>query len=224
MIRVFLIVAAFLAVTIALILVQPSKPRRSADHAAPGITDVTRSGTDLSSLATFAPAQAEPEAVELTPETPRIVMPTETPVRHVRPPAAAPQIAAAPAMAPSIPGAPTDLEALIIKALRQGQSESYIHALVNDAAKKGKVEVPKSLVTAEGQVDTALLLATLSEPANAAPEIQTYIVSPGDSLASIAYRFYGRTDRQADILSANRETLADADKLSVGQVLNIPNL
>lgn len=127
-------------------------------------------------------------------------------------------------MAPSIPGAPTDLEALIIKALRQGQSESYIHALVNDAAKKGKVEVPKSLVTAEGQVDTALLLATLSEPTNAVPEIQTYIVSPGDSLASIAYRFYGRTDRQADILSANRETLADADKLSVGQVLNIPNL
>lgn len=86
MIRVFFIVAAFFAVTIALILVQPSKPRRSADHAAPGITDVTRSGTDLSSLATFAPAQAEPEAVELPPETPRIVMPTEVTVRPVRPP------------------------------------------------------------------------------------------------------------------------------------------
>jgi nucleoid-associated protein YgaU len=215
MIRVSLIVAAFFAVTIALILVQPSKPRRSADLALPGASDVTRADTDLSSLARIAPVQTEPEAVTLAPETPRSVRPKVAPVR-----AEVPQITAAPVMAP----APTDLEALIIRALRQGQSESYIHALVNDAARKGRVEVPKSLVTAEGQVDTALLLATLSDPANAAPEIQTYIVSPGDSLASIAYRFYGRTDRQADILNANRETLADADKLSVGQVLDIPNL
>lgn len=220
MIRVSLIVAAFFAVTIALILVQPSKPRRSADLVAPSVTDVTRADTDLSSLATLAPAPAEIEAVAPQPEAPRIVRPKEAPARLEAPQT----VAAAPAIAPTIPGAPSDLEALIIRALRQGQSESYIHALVNDAAKKGKVEVPKSLVTAEGQVDTALLLATLSEPAHAAPEIQTYIVSPGDSLASIAYRFYGRTDAQADILSANRETLADADKLTVGQVLTLPNL
>ncbi|SFO11411.1 LysM domain-containing protein [Roseovarius lutimaris] len=216
MIRVFLIVAAFFAVTIALILVQPSKPRRSADLALPGASDVTRADTDLSSLATIAPEQAGPEAVTPAPETPRSLRPKVAPLR-----AEVPQITAAPVIAPA---PPTDLEALIIRALRQGQSESYIHALVNDAAKKGKVEVPKSLVTAEGQVDTALLMATLSDPANVTPEAQTYIVSPGDSLASIAYRFYGRTDRQADILNANRETLADADKLSVGQVLTIPNL
>jgi len=216
MIRVFLIVAAFFAVTIALILVQPSKPRRSANLALPGASDVTRADTDLSSLATIAPEQTGPEAVTPASETPRSLRPRVAPLR-----AEVPQITAAPVTAPA---PPTDLEALIIRALRQGQSESYIHALVNDAAKKGKVEVPKSLVTAEGQVDTALLLATLSDPANVTPEAQTYIVSPGDSLASIAYRFYGRTDRQADILNANRETLADADKLSVGQVLTIPNL
>ena len=219
MIRVFLIVAAFFAVTIALVLVQPNKPHRSAGLAMPGTDDVTRSDTDLSGLGTLAPAQSGPEAVVIAPETPPTVRPKVTPVRAERP-----QIAAAPVMAPSPPPAATDLEALIIRALRQGQSESYIHALVNDAARKGKVEVPKALVTAEGQIDTARLLATLSEPASAAPEIQTYIVSPGDSLASVAYRFYGRTDRQADILNANRETLADADKLSVGQVLDIPNL
>ena len=221
MIRVSLIVAAFFAVTIALILVQPSKPRRSADLAAPNAADKTRADTDLSSLAALAPT--DPQAVAPAPETLRMVTPKEAPAC-----AEVPQIAAAPVMAPSLPPASTNLEKLIIRALRQGQSESYIHALVKDAAKKGKVEVPKSLVTTEGQVDTALLLATLSEPANAAPEIQTYIVSSGDSLASIAYRFYGRTDTQANILSANRETLADADadadKLTVGQVLTIPNL
>ena len=219
MIRIFLIVSAFFAVTIALILVQPSKPRRSADLAAPNVADVTRADTDLSSLAALAPVPTEPEAVAPAPETPRIVRPKEATARIE-----VPQTAAAPAMSPTLPGAPSDLEALIIRALRQGQSESYIHALVNDAAKKGRVEAPKSLVTAEGQVDTALLLATLSEPANTAPEIQTYIVSFGDSLASIAYRFYGRTDAQANVLSANRETLADADRLTVGQVLTLPNL
>ena len=219
MIRVFLIVSAFFAVTIALILVQPSKPRRSADLAAPNVADVTRADTDLSSLAALAPVPTEPEAVAPAPETSRIVRPKEATARIE-----VPQTAAAPAMSPTLPGAPSDLEALIIRALRQGQSESYIHALVNDAAKKGRVEAPKSLVTAEGQVDTALLLATLSEPAHTAPEIQTCIVSSGDSLASIAYRFYGRTDAQANVLSANRETLADADRLTVGQVLTLPNL
>ena len=219
MIRVFLIVSAFFTVTIALILVQPSKPRRSADLAAPNVADVTRADTDLSSLAALAPVPPEPEAVAPAPETSRIVRPKEATARIE-----VPQTAAAPAMSPTLPGAPSDLEALIIRALRQGQSESYIHALVNDAAKKGRVEAPKSLVTAEGQVDTALLLATLSEPAHTAPEIQTYIVSSGDSLASIAYRFYGRTDAQANVLSANRETLSDADRLTVGQVLTLPNL
>ncbi|SHL14990.1 LysM domain-containing protein [Roseovarius marisflavi] len=219
MIRVFLIVSAFFAVTIALILVQPSKPRRSADLAAPNVADVTRADTDLSSLAALAPVPTEPEAVAPAPEAPRIVRSKEATARIE-----VPQTAAAPAMSPTLPGAPSDLEALIIRALRQGQSESYIHALVNDAAKKGRVEAPKSLVTAEGQVDTALLLATLSESAHTAPEIQTYIVSSGDSLASIAYRFYGRTDAQANVLSANRETLADADRLTVGQVLTLPNL
>ncbi|MDT8326956.1 MAG: LysM peptidoglycan-binding domain-containing protein [Roseovarius sp.] len=218
MIRISLIVAAFLAVTIALILVQPSKPRRSADFGAPSMNDVTRSDTDLSSLAASAPEIVPVEAT-------RVALQSVLPIPAAAPQVSAlPQIAAAPSVAPATADSPTDLEALIIKALRQGQSQSYIHALVNDAARKGRVEVPKSLVTAEGQVDTALLLATLSEPANAAPDIQTYIVSPGDSLASIAYRFYGRTDRQADILSANRETLAAADKLTVGQVLTIPNL
>ena len=171
MIRVSLIVSVLFAVTIALILVQPNKPRRSADLVTPSFADVTRADTELSSLAILTPVPAEPETVAPASDTQRIARPKEAPAR---------------------------------------------------------IEVPKSLVTAAGQVDTALLLATLSEPAHAAPEIQTYIVTRGDSLASIAYHSYGRTNRQADILSANRETLADADadadKLTAGQVLTIPNL
>jgi nucleoid-associated protein YgaU len=113
------------------------------------------------------------------------------------------------------------LESMVLGALQQGQSEGYIDALVNDAAKEGKVEVPQGLVTAEGRVDTALLLSALSQPAR--PRVpNTYTVATGDSLASIAYRFYGDFARQADILAANADTMQSTDRLRVGQVLNLP--
>jgi len=110
---------------------------------------------------------------------------------------------------------------MVLGALQQGQSETYIDALVNDAAQKGRVEVPQGLVTAEGRVDTALLLSALSQPAR--PRVpSTYTVATGDSLASIAYRFYGDLAKQSDIFAANSDSMQPTDRLRVGQVLNLP--
>jgi nucleoid-associated protein YgaU len=205
MLRATLIAAGFVAITLALILIQPGKPRPVADLPPLSGNDVTRTATDLSALNPTAPASdplVNSAALATQPALPAPALPT------------APQIPAAMPVGPA-------LESMVLGALQQGQSEGYIDALVNDAAKKGKVEVPQGLVTAEGRVDTALLLSALSQPAR--PRVpNTYTVATGDSLASIAYRFYGDFARQADILAANADTMQATDRLRVGQVLNLP--
>ncbi len=62
----------------------------------------------------------------------------------------------------------TTLEALVVQALREGQNDSYIDALVNEAAGKGRISVPSALVTSDGRVDTAVLLSSLVSQAQVA--------------------------------------------------------
>jgi len=62
----------------------------------------------------------------------------------------------------------TTLEALVVQALREGQNDTYIDALVNEAAGKGKIIVPSALVTSDGRVDTAVLLSSLVSQAQVA--------------------------------------------------------
>lgn len=50
------------------------------------------------------------------------------------------------------------LYAMVLTALEQGQSKSYIDQLVNEAHRAGEVTVPALLITASGEVDTAALL------------------------------------------------------------------
>lgn len=50
-----------------------------------------------------------------------------------------------------------------------------------------------------------------------------HVVQEGDSLAGLAERYLGRADRLADILRANREAVADPDRLTPGTVLVIPD-
>lgn len=139
------------------------------------------------------------------------------------------------------------LQSLVTQALREGQSDAYIDALVNEAAGKGSVAVPSMLVTSEGRVDTAVLLATLvarsqgaeigegegdaSDPTadtalDALPMTATgdmvYTVLPGDSLGALALRFYGDASRYRTIFDANRATLTAPDRIAVGQRLSIP--
>ena len=49
-----------------------------------------------------------------------------------------------------------------------------------------------------------------------------YTVKPGDSLSKISREFYGDANRYMKIFEANRDVLEDADKISPGQELVIP--
>jgi nucleoid-associated protein YgaU len=69
--------------------------------------------------------------------------------------------------------APTQtLEGLVASALREGQPDAYIDALVNEAAGTGAITVPSALVTSDGRVDTAVLLSTLVAKAQVAAGAQ----------------------------------------------------
>jgi len=223
MVRVSLILAAFLAVTIGIAVMQPGSARRAADTVAP---EVTRGGADLAHIA--APKaeadlqQAQAEEDDLLRDAMRLLVvpaPDErTAVPEPEPeqtPSAAPveQAATSPA-ADTGRAAATDgagLEQMILGALRQGQSEDYIDAMVNDAADTGAVDVPSTFLTAEGRVDTSSILSALSAPAG--PRIpESYTVGMGDTLAAISYRFYGTLDRQADIRRREGEAPGARDR------------
>ncbi|MGL4319562.1 MAG: LysM peptidoglycan-binding domain-containing protein [Paracoccaceae bacterium] len=148
--------------------------------------------------------------------------------------------------------APT-LESLVVEALRAGQPDDYIDALVNEAAGSGAISVPSALVTSDGRVDTAVLLSTLVTKAQVASgaveavnpadviaggegvevrvvaqavgdsaQNQFYTVASGDSLGSIAQKFYGDAVYFPAIFDANRTLLASPDQLAIGQRLVIP--
>jgi nucleoid-associated protein YgaU len=52
--------------------------------------------------------------------------------------------------------------------------------------------------------------------------VQIYTVVTGDNLSKIAQHFYGKASDWQQIYKANRDTVKDPDKLSVGQTLKIP--
>ncbi len=51
---------------------------------------------------------------------------------------------------------------------------------------------------------------------------RTYVVQPGDTLASISRRFYKSSARWKEILEANEKIVDDPEKLKVGETLAIP--
>lgn len=52
---------------------------------------------------------------------------------------------------------------------------------------------------------------------------QTYTVKSGDTLSKISRQFYGDADEYMRIFYANRDQIADPDKIKVGQQLIIPS-
>ncbi len=153
------------------------------------------------------------------------------------------------------PAAPrTALQDLVVEALKSGETDAGIDTLLNAAAQAGEVAVPEILVTANGRVDTAVLLASIISQAQianggAAPAVPAtptgsqdgvevrivqkatdseqfrfYTVSQGDSLGSIAIKFYGDAGRYPAIFEANRQFLSSPDQIRTGQRLVIPDL
>ena len=162
--------------------------------------------------------------------------------------------ATAPSQPPDRPAGDRALEELIVAALQQGRPDAEIDEMVNLAARAGDVSVPDVLVTENGRVDTSVLLQSLVAQARiaaggaapVAPEVPEgdgtgvevrvvqratetenytfYTVNRGDSLGSIAVKFYGDVTRYPLIFDANRKILSSPDRIRVGQRLAIPDL
>lgn len=148
----------------------------------------------------------------------------------------------------------TALQDLVASALREGQTDALIDQLVNEAAAAGDVSVPRMLVTSDGRVDTSTLLASIVAEARVATggdapaipaipqgglegvevrvvqratgteQYRFYTVNPGDSLGSIAVKFYGSVAYYPEIFEANRQKLASPDRIQAGQRLVIPDI
>lgn len=74
------------------------------------------------------------------------------------------------------------LEHLVANALREGQTDAQIDLAVNDAAIAGELSVPAELVTSDGRVDTAVLLASLVSQA----QISAGLAEPVDPASVVA--------------------------------------
>ena len=125
-----------------------------------------------------------------------------------------------------------------------GQSDAYIDTFVNEATKAGTITISQGLATANGTVDTAVLLYSLIEKARAAagepslpPTVANtdvaltsdqdadqrfYTVWTVDSLGAIAVKFYGSVAKYDLIYQGNRKVLSSPNAIQVGQRLTIP--
>ena len=66
------------------------------------------------------------------------------------------------------------------------------------------------------------LAADIGIDASLAVPAQVYVVVAGDTLSKIAKKFYGDANKYMKIFDANKDQLADPDKINVGQKLKIP--
>jgi LysM repeat protein len=83
------------------------------------------------------------------------------------------------------------------------------------AAVAGQAATPASAAAATGPVYTDALVIH-HEPA------RRYTVRPGDTLSSIALRFYGSRARWPVIYQANKSVITNPDSIFPGEVLTIP--
>jgi len=83
--------------------------------------------------------------------------------------------------------------------------------------------VPAMPAEAPGIVMAAAPMISTSEAsAMESPRVRTYIVQRGDTLQSLALRYYGTRGAWEKIFQANRSGLPSKDQLKVGQQLMIP--
>ena len=137
---------------------------------------------------------------------------------------------------PSTPTTIKGLQELVSVALTQGMTGQEIDQLIVQAVDHGTLIIPDTLRTPKGQPNTMAMLATLVDATTpTTPTLtrdvgNTYVVRPGDSLASIAVKYYGSTDAVNDIFWANKDRLSDpgsiagwTDDIPTPDVISGPN-
>ena len=210
MLRTLVIGTILLSITIALLALQPSPrsdrfvaPVVSEAPEAPGVEEIaaTRADTNLMTASITVPSVPKP----VTPKP--IVAEVNT---------------------PSTPTTIKGLQELVSVAQTQGMTGQEIDQLIVQAVEHGTLIIPDTLRTPNGQPDTMAMLATLVDATTPTALTlirdvgNTYVVRPGDSLASIAVKYYGSTDAINDIFWANKDRLSDPDQLRVGQTIFLP--
>jgi nucleoid-associated protein YgaU len=68
----------------------------------------------------------------------------------------------------------------------------------------------------------AAVAAAAAVGAASTPAARTYTVQPGDNLSKISKQFYGDANKYMKIFEANKDKLADPDKIKAGMDLLIP--
>jgi len=139
---------------------------------------------------------------------------------------------------------------IVLKTINADLTSTTMANLLRQAASEGKIQIPASLNTADGNVDMDTLIFNLvqtslandgtKDGAEAARELsrrafaassaktkevkgeRVYVVESGDSLAYISLQFYGRPSDFEKIYQANRSVLSSPDKIQIGQRLIIP--
>ena len=281
LIRSALAIGGFLALTGVLVALQPdrSTPLSDGDVTTRAATDLGPIATPQPEVAPVQVAAAVPAPVLQPAPVPRTAAPeitvktdnsdlqsmtagvlAELGVKTVGAPAAGMDAATAGILAniravrgtaAEAPQPSSGLQAIVAQTLREGKSDSYIDAIVNEAAGKGEISVPKALVTNDGRVDTATILASIVSQARVAAgqevkpviaggdgvevrmvqkaggeveQFNFYTVASGDSLGAIAQRFYGNAGLYTQIYEANRAILGSPDRIRTGQRLVIPTI
>jgi len=210
MLRTLVIGTIFLSITIALLALQPAPrsdrfvaPVVSEAPAAPVVEEIaaTRADTNLMTAPITVPSVPKPVA---------------------------PKPIVAEVNTPSTPTTIKGLQELVSVALTQGMTEQEIDQLIVQAVDHGTLIIPDTLRRSDGRPNTMAMLATLVDATTpTTPTLtrdvgNTYVVRPGDSLASIAVKYYGSTDAVNDIFWANKDRLSDPDQLRVGQTIFLP--
>ncbi len=281
LIRSALAIGGFLALTGVLVALQPdrSSPLSDGDVTTRAATDLGPIATPQPEVAPVQVAAAVPASVLQPAPVPRTATPAisvktdnsdlqsmtagvlaELGVKTVAAPATGMDAATAGILAniravrgtaSEAPQPSSGLQAIMAQALREGKSDSYIDAIVNEAAGKGEISVPKALVTNDGRVDTATILASIVSQARVAAgqevkpviaggdgvevrmvqkaggeveQFNFYTVASGDSLGAIAQRFYGNAGLYTQIYEANSAILGSPDRIRTGQRLVIPTI
>lgn len=83
-----------------------------------------------------------------------------------------------------------------------------------DTVRTAGNEVIRTDITGESRV--------VPEGVEDASSVRVYVVEEGDSLATIAEKVYGDRNQWLRIRNANRDRIAEHDRLDVGSELRIP--
>ncbi|MFW2588467.1 LysM peptidoglycan-binding domain-containing protein [Sagittula sp. SSi028] len=192
MIRMVLFALGFLAITVALLVIQPGAPRERAERPA-GEAVVTRAQPALTDIAT------EPKPEIIAP----LVEPEDT------------KVALPPRSTPAPIASAVDLDDQELRRMTWNTLSSLNQATGRAHAPGEPGSLLHTIVQRSlGDGDGATVAA------RAIPD--SYTVRAGDSLVSIAEAVYGDVNMTGPLFAANQSVLAQPNDLRAGQVLSLP--